>query len=134
MNKILSAVIGGFLGVTLATAVGVGMGVGNNNPVKSDASSSSPTYLHAFSAKPSTTNTNTLSNIVWTKASGTNIGSYNSANYCGVQIGTKSASGSLTISSNSNWGADNGNSAVYGKTRVTSVYLWLNAGTNVASA
>ena len=84
------------------------------------------TYQHIFNAKPSTGNSVALSGVNW-NIDATQLGSYNSANYAGVQIGTKSAAGRITLTSSSSWSY---NSA----TTITEVRLWLNAGTDTPSA
>ncbi len=84
------------------------------------------TYQHIFNAKPSTGNSVALSGVNW-NINATQLGGYNSANYAGVQIGTKSAAGSITLTSSSSWSY---NSA----TTITEVRLWLNAGTDTPSA
>lgn len=90
-------------------------------------------YQHIFTTKPSTTSNNTLSTITWSAASGDNIGSYNSANYAGVQFGTKSASGSLSMSTINSWGGQT-STAYEGYTTVKLVRVWLNAGTGTPTA
>lgn len=84
------------------------------------------TYQHIFNAKPSTGNNVTLSGINW-NISAVQLGSYNSANYAGVQIGTKSASGSITLTSSSSWSYESA-------TKITEIRVWMNAGTGVPSA
>lgn len=91
-----------------------------------NAGSNPQTYQHIFTAKPSTGNNVALSGVNW-NISATQLGSYNSSNYAGVQIGTKSAAGSITLTSSSSWSY---NSA----TRITEVRLWLNAGTDTPTA
>lgn len=82
------------------------------------------TYQHVFSAKPDTGNNIALSGVNW-NISATNLGAYNSGNYAGVQIGSKSNNGQITLTSPSSWSftAD-------GKTgtKITEVRLWLNLG------
>ena len=77
-------------------------------------------YQHVFTTKPSTGNSINLSGVTW-NIQATNLGSYNSANYAGVQIGTKSADGSITLTSSGAWNYNN-------KTKITEVRLWLNLG------
>lgn len=91
----------------------------------------SATYQHIFTTKPSIGN-NTLSTINWT-VSGNNIGNYNSANYCGVQFGTKSNNGSIVLTSADAWGGQTSTSYT-GYTNVTEVRVWMNAGTDTPSA
>ena len=82
------------------------------------------TYQHIFSAKPSTGDDVSLSSVDW-NITATNLGGYNSSNYKGVQFGTSSKSGGITLTSSSSWGA----SGTYqGKTKITEVRLWLNNG------
>lgn len=67
----------------------------------------------------------TLSSVSWTVAAET-LGSYNSANYAGVQLGSKNANGSITLTSSSAWGSVAG--TYKDKTKITEVRLWLNLG------
>ena len=83
-------------------------------------------YLHAFTAKPSSGNNN-LSGVTWTLGENVNLGSYNSNNYAGVQIGTKTASGTVTMSTSSAWNYE-------GASTIKQVKVWLNAGTDTPSA
>ncbi len=78
------------------------------------------TYQHVFSAKPNTGSSITLSNVSWT-ITATELGSYNSANYAGVQIGSSSKSGSIKLTSTAAWSYN-------GNTKITEVRLWLNTG------
>lgn len=77
-------------------------------------------YQHVFTTKPSTGNSINLSGVTW-NIQATNLGSYNSANYAGVQIGTSKANGSITLTSSAAWNYNN-------KTKITEVRLWLNLG------
>ena len=83
------------------------------------------TYQHVFNAKPSTGSNVTLSSVNW-NISATQLGSYNSANYAGVQLGSKSNNGSITLTSSSAWGTESG--TYKDKTIITEVRLWLNLG------
>lgn len=83
------------------------------------------TYQHVFNAKPSTGNNIILSSVKW-NIEETNLGSYNSGNYAGVQIGTSKANGSITLTSSAAWGEETG--TYQGKTVITEVRLWLNLG------
>lgn len=76
-------------------------------------------YQHVFSAKPSLGETS-LSDVAWT-IEATSLGSYNSANYAGVQFGTSKKNGSITLTSISDW---NYNSL----SEIKEVRLWLNTG------
>lgn len=78
------------------------------------------TYQHIFNAKPNTGSNITLSGVKWTVAA-TNLGSYNSGNYAGVQIGSKNNDGSITLTSSSAWSYES-------KTKIKEVRLWLNLG------
>lgn len=78
------------------------------------------TYQHIFTEKPSTGNGIALSGVNWNIAA-TSLGSYNSANYAGVQIGSSKANGSITLTSSSDWNYE-------GATKVKEVRLWLNLG------
>lgn len=84
------------------------------------------TYTHDFT-KTISSGDNTLSTITWTASSLTNVGDYNSSNYKGVQIGTSSKAGAITLTSKNNWGAQTGTS-FYGYTKVKKVYVWMNSG------
>lgn len=85
------------------------------------------TYRHVFTAKPSVGNNVTLSGISW-NITATNLGSYNSNNYAGVQIGTSNKDGRITLTSSSEWSFEE-------KTKITEVRLWLNrGGTSVTPA
>ena len=77
------------------------------------------TYQHVFTKKPSI-GSNDLSGVSWNIAA-TNLNSYNSQNYAGVQIGSKSSDGSITLTSSSDWSYN-------GNTKITEVRLWLNMG------
>lgn len=78
------------------------------------------TYQHVFNAKPSIGNNIELSNVNW-NIEATNLNGYNSNNYAGVQFGTKSNNGSITLTSSSDWNYN-------GNTKITEVRLWLNLG------
>lgn len=78
------------------------------------------TYQHVFKTKPSTGNNVTLSEVGW-NIEATNLGAYNSGNYAGVQIGTSSKNGSITLTSSSDWNYN-------GASKITEVRLWLNKG------
>ncbi|MCQ2323808.1 MAG: Ig-like domain-containing protein [Paludibacteraceae bacterium] len=90
------------------------------------------TYTHAFTTAPTASADNTLSSVVWTFGSGTNLGSYNSGNYAGVQLGTKNATGSITMTTKNNWGEEDNAYKEY--TKIKEVYVWLNNGTGSISA
>lgn len=83
------------------------------------------TYQHVFNAKPSTGNSITLSSVSW-NITATNLGSYNSGNYAGVQLGTKDKNGSITLTTSSAWGSVAG--TYKDKTKITEIRLWLNLG------
>ena len=78
------------------------------------------TYQHVFTAKPSTGDNVTLSDVSW-NIEATNLGGYNSQNYAGVQFGTSKKDGAITLTSYSDWNYD-------GNTKITEVRLWLNTG------
>lgn len=82
-------------------------------------------YQHIFTTKPNTGNNIALSTVNW-NISATNLGSYNSANYAGVQLGAKSQDGSISLTSSSAWGAPAG--TYNGYTTIKKVVLWLNLG------
>jgi hypothetical protein len=83
------------------------------------------TYQHVFNAKPNTGNSITLSSVSW-NITATNLGSYNSGNYAGVQLGTKDKNGSITLTTSSAWGSVAG--TYKDKTKITEIRLWLNLG------
>ncbi|MBR1374305.1 hypothetical protein IJ556_07655 [bacterium] len=85
------------------------------------------TYTHDFTVKPTENADNTLSTITWTVSNTTNLYGYNSKNYKGVQFGTGSNTGSITLTSKNAWGAQTSTS-YYGYTNVKKVYVWLNKG------
>lgn len=78
------------------------------------------TYQHVFNAKPTTGENITLTDVSW-NIEATQLGSYNSGNYAGVQIGSKNNDGSITLTSFSDWNYKN-------KSKITEVRLWLNLG------
>ena len=77
------------------------------------------TYQHVLKSKPATGSI-TLSNVKWT-LSATNLNNYNSANYAGVQFGTSSKTGKITLTSQNPFTYD-------GKSTVKEIRLWLNNG------
>ena len=84
------------------------------------------TYQHIFNAKPATGNSINLTGVNW-NISASNLGGYNSGNYAGVQLGSSSSNGSITLTSANNWGEQSG-STYYGMKKITEVRLWLNRG------
>ena len=78
------------------------------------------TYQHIFNTKPTVGNNKVLSGVSW-NIDATNLNNYNSTNYAGVQIGTSSKNGSITLTSSSAWSYNN-------KTSIKEVRLWLNLG------
>ena len=78
------------------------------------------TYQHVFNAKPNIGNDIELSGVKW-NIEATALNNYNSANYAGVQFGSKSSNGSITLTSSSDWNYN-------GNTKITEVRLWLNLG------
>ena len=82
------------------------------------------TYQHVFTAKPSTGDKVTLSNVNW-NITATNLNNYNSNNYAGVQIGTSSKNGQITLTSPSAWSYTADGVTV---TKIKEVRLWLNLG------
>ncbi len=83
------------------------------------------TYQHIFTTKPNI-GENTLSNVKWTVAA-TNLKSYNSQYYAGVQFGTSNESGSITLTSYSAWSYD-------GATKVKEIRVWMNTGESIDPA
>lgn len=80
------------------------------------------TYQHVFNAKPKTGTGIPLTDVNW-DIEAQNLGSYNSQSYAGVQVGTSSSTGYITLTSSGAW--DFG-----GNTKITEVRLWLNKGRN----
>ena len=78
------------------------------------------TYQHVFNAKPQAVKGVTLSEMKW-DIDATNLNGYNPTNYAGVQIGSKKADGSITLTSSADWNYNNA-------TKITAVRLWLNLG------
>ena len=118
------------IGATLAFAMMIGGAVGinaNKQAKEVNADEGPATYQHVFSAKPSTGNNVTLSTVKW-NIEATNLGNYNSNNYAGVQLGTSSKNGSITLTSSSAWGEQNTATSYYEKTVISEIRLWLNLG------
>lgn len=82
------------------------------------------TYQHVFTAKPSTGDNVNLSGVNW-KITATNLNNYNSKNYAGVQFGTSSKNGQITLTSSSAWSYRKDNITVK---KIKEVRLWLNLG------
>ena len=82
------------------------------------------TYQHVFTAKPSTGDKVTLSGVSW-NITATNLNNYNSNNYAGVQFGTSSKNGQITLTSPSAWSYTADGVTV---TKIKEVRLWLNLG------
>lgn len=78
------------------------------------------TYRHIFNAKPTTSKNIKLSGMSW-YITATNLNSYNSSSYAGVQFGTKNSKGQITLKSSSAWSYQNA-------TTIKEVRLWLNTG------
>ena len=110
--------------------IGVGAGVSSNKTAKEVNATEGPaTYRHVFNTKPNTGNNVALSGVNWT-VTATNLGSYNSNNYAGVQVGTGSKKGDFQIETSNSWGSQSG--TYYEKTKVTEIRLWLNAGSTAS--
>lgn len=82
-------------------------------------------YQHVFTTKPSSTPV-TLSTISWGVTS-SNLYNY-SNDYKGVQVGTGSKTGYLTLTSSNAWGAQTSTNYYNGYTTVKKVVVWMNAG------
>ena len=111
--------------VGMTMAVGVGVAIASSNKNVASVHATTTTYQHVFNAKPSVGNNISLSSVNWT-VSATNLGNYNNLNYAGVQVGTSSKTADFEIESSYNWGDQEG--TYKGKTVVTEIRLWLNAG------
>ena len=83
------------------------------------------TYRHIFNAKPTTSKNIKLSGMSW-YITATNLNSYNSSHYAGVQFGTKNSKGQITLKSSSAWSYQNA-------TTIKEVRLWLNTGDSVVT-
>ena len=116
-NKFLTKILGATLG--LAMAIGVGVGVAANNNAAKPVEAAVSTYAHTFSAKPSTGNNITLSTVKW-NITATNLNNYNS-NYAGVQFGTGSKNGAISLTSASSFSYSS-------KTIVKEIRVWFNRG------
>lgn len=77
------------------------------------------TYQHVFSTKPAEGTGKTLTDVDW-NIKATNLNGFQKS-YAGVQIGTKSSNGKITLTSPSAW-------TYKGGTKITEVRLWLNLG------
>lgn len=93
--------------------------------VAAEGQSSTKTYQHIFTTKPSVGNNVSLSNVAW-NITATNLNNYNNG-YQGVQFGTSSKSGSITLTSSAAW-------SYQGATKISKVRIWLNAGSGTPSA
>ncbi len=82
------------------------------------------TYQHIFNAKPAVGDNVDLSGASW-NVTATNLNNYNSKNYAGVQFGTSSKSGSITLTSSAAWAYTKDATTV---TQVKEIRLWLNCG------
>ena len=82
------------------------------------------TYQHIFNAKPAVGDNVDLSGASW-NVTATNLNNYNSQNYAGVQFGTSSKSGSITLTSSAAWAYTKDATTV---TQVKEIRLWLNCG------
>ena len=134
MNKLLQKVAKLFLGISMAT--GVGVAIGSNSKEASPVSAASMTYsFGTVNSQTWTAGTRTYTScdsnvgVSWTISNPSNVGSYNSANYKGIQLGTGSTTGSITLTSASAWGSQTGISTT-GYTKITSVELFVNGGAN----
>jgi len=78
------------------------------------------TYRHIFNTKPGTGQNVKLSDMSW-NITETNLGIYNSGYYAGVQFGSSSKNGQITLTSSSAWSYQNA-------TTIKEVRLWLNTG------
>lgn len=76
----------------------------------------------------STSDSKALNTVNWKISTATNLGSYNSGNYAGQQLGTKTDSGAIQLETVNNWGEQSG-TTWFGYKKVKKVYLWLNNGT-----
>ena len=92
----------------------------NFNYDKKPVSGAVVTYQHIFNSKPSTGNDVILSGVSWA-IEASNLQSYNSSSYAGVQFGTKKKSGEIKLTSSSAWSY---NSAK----EIKEVRIWLNSG------
>lgn len=108
------------LGITSIFALTAAIVTNPNSGNAIEAKAESQTYQHIFTAKPSTGDNIKLSGVSW-KISATNLGSYNSQNYAGVQIGASGKNGQIILTSSTEWNYNKG-------TQISEVRLWLNTG------
>lgn len=87
-------------------------------------------YQHIFTVKPAIGNNIELSTVNWNIAA-TNLGSYNSGNYAGVQFGASGKVGNITLTSTNAWGGQTSTNYT-GKTTVKKMVLWLNTGSTTS--
>lgn len=134
MKKLLTRIVGATLG--LALAIGVSVGVFSNREAK-EVKADPETTTYSFETKTGQTWTagtraftgcDSDVGVNWTISSPSNINNYNST-YKGLQIGTGSKTGSITLSSASAWGAQS-SIDTEGFTVITKVELFLNGGAN----
>lgn len=125
MNKKTIKIAGWALGLSMAVA-GIGLAVGASQKAPMEAKAETTTYQHVFNAKPTVGNNTTLSTVDW-NITATNLGSYNSGNYAGVQFGTSKANGAITLTSSYAWGSQE-NIAYSNMTKITEVRVWFNLG------
>lgn len=83
------------------------------------------TYRHIFNTKLGTGQNIKLSDMSW-DITETNLGNYNPGNYAGVQFGSSSKNGQITLTSSSAWSYQNA-------TTIKEVRLWLNTGGSVVT-
>ena len=77
------------------------------------------TYQHVFTTKPTVGDDKPLTDVDW-NIKATNLNGFQKS-YAGVQIGSKSSDGKITLTSPSAW-------TYKGGTKITEVRLWLNLG------
>ena len=128
MNKFLTKIAKAFIGFSMAIGVGVVVGAGR----KEASSVNAATMTYSFGTVKSQTwtagtraYTSCDSNVGvnWRLSDLSNVGSYN-GDYKGLQIGTSSATGSITLTSENAWGAQS-NISTNGYTIITKVELFI---------
>lgn len=139
MNKKTLRIAGWALGLSMAVAgIGIAVGASAKAPIETKADSlvagtNQKLYTYDFSSKPTANSDNTFNGVTWTAGTATNLGSYNSGNYKGVQLGTSTATGSITFNTKSAWGAQ-ASTTWTDYTVVKKVAVWLNNGSGTISA
>ncbi|MDY6276392.1 MAG: hypothetical protein SPL75_02790 [Bacilli bacterium] len=134
MNKLFTKITS--LALCAAMMIGVGVSVGSNSEEASPAHAADMIYsFGTVNSQTWTAGTRAYTScdsnvgVSWTISNPSNVGSYNSGNYKGIQLGSKSNTGSITLTSASAWGSQASISTT-GYTKITKVELFVNGGAN----